>query len=425
MSSSSSASSSASSSSSSSSSLPTLRATSTTQATANTAELNSSVDDSLRTVCKAYKTCSDSCHRLRYRVNLNESCRVNDILPPNLRMALSPTNYPSWVSPILVSEANAQEQAIHQEYLRAVQAVRSNLLINSLTEAENMMSLWSTPEYVHTALLQAGMHASDLQFAETIDKFQQFHTAQALRQDRLAERLSSKSNKRQRVNSNEASDTEMTQGDHVHSLPPQPKIVRAKSPTRAILPPIANAQHSSMAKQLQALAVSVKELEQQFRGTFIGVKRATTPSPQRTRSSLKHLSPLPSVPTAPFPYLHSAPLPPTQSIQQGTFPTTFPGYQHWPQGPAFHQHPLASQYQQPDQFNHLQPHFQPFMPTYGTQFPSYQQGPYQYPLPPVSTFRTSENRGTVIDPRRVRNNLGSKEQRLRFNTNKNGANAPI
>ena len=39
-----------------------------------------------------------------------------------------------------------------------------------------MMSLWSTPEHVHSALQQAGMHASDLQFAETIDKFQQFHT---------------------------------------------------------------------------------------------------------------------------------------------------------------------------------------------------------------------------------------------------------
>ena len=217
MSSSSSASSSASSSSSSSSSLPTLRATSTTQAIANTAELNSSVDDSLRTVCKAYKTCSDSCHRLRYRVNLNESCRVNDILPPNLRMTLSPTNYPSWVSPILVSEANTQEQIIHEQYLRAVQAVRSNLLINSLTEAENMMSLWSTPEYVHSALQQAGMHASDLQFAETIDKFQQFHAAQALRQDRLAERLSSKSNKRQRVNSNEASDTDVSRRSRAFS----------------------------------------------------------------------------------------------------------------------------------------------------------------------------------------------------------------
>ena len=103
---SSSSSASSSSSSSSSSSLPTLPFTSTipgptilhsTRVIANTAELNSSVDDSLRTVCKAYKTCSDSCHRLRYRVNLNESCSVNDILPPNLRMTLSPTNYPSWV----------------------------------------------------------------------------------------------------------------------------------------------------------------------------------------------------------------------------------------------------------------------------------------------------------------------------------------
>ena len=129
---SSSASSSASSSWSSSSSLPTLPVTSTipgpttlpsTRVIANTAELNSSVDDSLRTVCKAYKTCSDSCHRLRYRVNLNESCRVNDILPPNLRMTLSPITYHSWVSPSLVSEANAQEQTIHQQYLRAVQAV--------------------------------------------------------------------------------------------------------------------------------------------------------------------------------------------------------------------------------------------------------------------------------------------------------------
>ena len=143
----------------------------------------------------------------------NESYRANDILPPNLRMILSPTNYPSWVSPLLVSEANSQEQAIHNQYLRAVQAVRSNLLINS-TEAEKVMALWGAPENV-SALQQAGMRANDLQFAEAIEKFKQFHTAQALRQDKLAEKLSSKSNKRQRVNSNESSDTEMSQGDYV------------------------------------------------------------------------------------------------------------------------------------------------------------------------------------------------------------------
>ena len=74
------------------------------------------------------------------------------------------------------------------------------------------------------------MRANDLQFAEAIEKFKQFHTAQALRQDKLAEKLSSKSNKRQRVNSNESSDTEMSQGDYVPSLPPKTKIVRTKSP---------------------------------------------------------------------------------------------------------------------------------------------------------------------------------------------------